>query len=126
MKSILVTCILVVSVCACSANKRGKSIANDENTVVVTGSWVHSHEEDKNNVKVFRPSSYKFPPSRGREKIVLKENNRLEYTPIAPNDFPETYIGSWKVKHGNILLEYDGKQKVYEIIESSISILELK
>lgn len=31
--------------------------------------WVHSHEDDTKDIKVFRPVDYKFPPSRGRGLI---------------------------------------------------------
>jgi hypothetical protein len=90
------------------------------------GEWVHSHEEDKDNLKVFRLSSHDFPPSRGREKIYLKEKNSLVYTPIPPNDLPKPYIGTWKVDKTELVLEYDNKKKTFQVIESTNSILKLK
>ena len=34
--------------------------------------WIHSHEEDKGGLQVFRPADYAFPPARGRDALHLE------------------------------------------------------
>lgn len=61
------------------------------------GSWVHSHEEDHGGNLVYRPASYNFPPSRGREKFDIKPGGALLYYGIAPADGMATpEEGSWQ------------------------------
>src|SRR5438067_5415234 len=36
--------------------------------------WIHSHEEDKGDVKVYRPSTFNFPLSRGRDGFEIMQN----------------------------------------------------
>jgi Pregnancy-associated plasma protein-A len=68
--------------------------------------WVHSYEEDTEGVKVYRPSDYKFPPSRGRKGFEIKENGEfIEYT-IAPSDGLHKEVGHWQA-------EEPTKAKVY-------------
>ena len=58
--------------------------------------WRHSHEEDKPGVKVFRPSSYKFPRSRGRTGFDIKQNGDFVQYEIAPTDGLAKKTGRWK------------------------------
>ena len=53
-----------------------------------------------------------FKPSRGREKIILKEKGVLEYTPIAPNDAPESFKGTWETNKSSLVLKYNKSQKL--------------
>ncbi len=46
--------------------------------------WIHSHEEDGDDYRIFRPSSYEFPLSRGREGFEIKENGTFIWYRIAP------------------------------------------
>ena len=82
--------------------------------------------KDSDKLKVFRLSSYDFPPSRGREKINLKGKGVLVYTPISPNDLPKPYSGTWKADKSELILEYGDKKKTFKITESTNSILKLK
>ena len=47
--------------------------------------WIHSHEEDTEDKKVYRPSTFEFPPSRGRDGFEIKENGEFILS------FPGTY-----------------------------------
>ena len=64
--------------------------------------WLHSHEEDSDTEMVFRPASFKFPPSRGRAGFDLKPNNSFVDIGIAPTDGPLESKGTWKL-HDNEL-----------------------
>jgi hypothetical protein len=57
--------------------------------------WLHSHEEDSDTEMVFRPASYRFPPSRGRAGFDLKPNRAFTEIGIAPADGPVETEGRW-------------------------------
>ncbi len=70
--------------------------------------WMHSHEEDEGDIKVFRPSTYKFPPTRGRRGFLLQmDGNALTSYDIAPTDGTMERKGNWKELGNNtIAFEY--------------------
>jgi hypothetical protein len=57
--------------------------------------WLHSHEEDSKGRTVFRPSSYTFPPSRGRTGFELRPDGTLLETGIGPTDRRTGSTGKW-------------------------------
>jgi hypothetical protein len=59
--------------------------------------WVHSHEEDTAEEMVFRPSTFKFPPSRGRRGFELRPDGTARVMGIAPTDAPQQHTGTWSV-----------------------------
>lgn len=66
--------------------------------------WRHSHEEDKENVMVFRPASFEFPPSRGRRSFELKPDGSLVEGRIGPDDRPLENQGSWELEDDDRLV----------------------
>jgi hypothetical protein len=71
--------------------------------------WRHSHEEDSPDVKVFRPSSYKFPRSRGRVGFEIKKNGEFVQYEIAPTDGLAKRTGRWKAEgKDTITVAFDG------------------
>jgi len=74
--------------------------------------WVHSHEEDTETEKVYRPASFAFPRSRGRAAMTLKPDGDLVETGIGPTDRPRQSQGTWKLDEGDTLSIYEeGKKK---------------
>jgi len=69
--------------------------------------WVHSHEEDTETERVFRPASFAFPRSRGRSAMTLKPDGDLVETGPGPADRPQENQGTWS-------LEDDGTLSIYE------------
>jgi hypothetical protein len=65
--------------------------------------WIHSREEDTKDVTVFRPSSFAFPPSRGREGIEFRENGEFFHYRIGATDRSEAVAGQWHVERDNII-----------------------
>jgi hypothetical protein len=57
--------------------------------------WIHSREEDAGGVKVYRPSGFKFPPSRGRTGFEIRKNGEFIYHDIAPADGILKVPGRW-------------------------------
>ncbi len=92
--------------------------------------WIHSHEEDANDTNVFRPSSYDFPLSRGREGFDIKDNGTFIKYAIAPDDKSEKVIGHWKSEGLNkIRVYFDDPQKesyILDIISIGQDILVVK
>jgi hypothetical protein len=71
--------------------------------------WVHSHEEDKGGVQVFRPADYAFPPARGRDALHLEADGSLVKSIPGPDDRTSTQpAGSWKVHGKNLVLQQQG------------------
>ncbi len=74
--------------------------------------WVHSHEEDTETERVYRPASFAFPRSRGRSAMTLKPGGELVETGIGPTDRPQESPGTWKLDEGDTLSLYEkGKKK---------------
>ncbi|MBL7792303.1 MAG: hypothetical protein JNK77_08260 [Saprospiraceae bacterium] len=65
--------------------------------------WTHSHEEDSAEAKVFRPSTYAFPPSRGREGFEIKADGSFIRYAIAAADGTEKMPGRWKMKGKGVI-----------------------
>lgn len=70
--------------------------------------WVHSHEEDTDTESVYRPASYKFPPSRGRRSFDIKADGTVTDHRIGPDDRSLLATGSWKFQEeGPALVFYE-------------------
>ncbi len=59
--------------------------------------WIHSHEEDTASEQVFRPASYKFPPSRGRRSLVLGAGGEMQDIAPGADDRPAVRTGRWRL-----------------------------
>lgn len=68
---------------------------------VLSRHWVHSYEEDTPTEKVFRPSTYKLPPSRGRFSFELKEDGGIIEHSIGSTDKSNNSEGEWNLKIDN-------------------------
>jgi hypothetical protein len=58
--------------------------------------WVHSHEEDTGDVRVYRPADYDFPPARGRRGFELKPGGEMVVYGPGAADRPEATTGRWE------------------------------
>lgn len=76
-----------------------------QNTVpeALFGTWVHSHEEDTPEARVFRPHGFDFPPSRGREGFEIKANGDFIHYGIAPADGTLSREGKWVMEGGKTM-----------------------
>lgn len=84
---------------ACAAQKGNIAIEK-----VCNVKWVHSHEEDDGDIKVYRPDSYDFPPSRGRRGFkMLMKNYALTSYDIAPADGTLERTGNWNDLGENLI-----------------------
>jgi hypothetical protein len=80
--------------------------------------WIHSHEEDntEKGYRTYRPSSYNFPPSRGRDGFEIKDDGTAIDHPIAPTDGNLTVQRRWKVQNDQLIIEDDKEASRFEII----------
>jgi hypothetical protein len=70
--------------------------------------WLHSFEEDTNDVKVYRPIGFAFPPARGRDGFEIKESGEFIRLDIAPTDGVKEVPGHWEVVGlNNIIVRYN-------------------
>ncbi len=73
--------------------------------------WIHSHEEDTQDLRVYRPADYAFPPSRGRMGFEFREGGDLVYYGIAPADGSEQSSGRWAIEGTNqVRIEVDSER----------------
>jgi hypothetical protein len=96
----------------------------------VYGTWRHSYEEDDEDITVFRPASYSFAPSRGRDRLEIKPDGTFKRSVPARGDGLDTISGEWKLKENNqIKFTYNSEgsspHKI-EITECSDDILKVR
>lgn len=92
MRLLAILCSLSVLLLAATCN-------NDPNTSrqlrQLERTWLHAHEEDQGDVRVYRPNTYAFPPSRGRTGFAFDHNGLFTQYDIAPTDGIEGRKGRW-------------------------------
>ena len=97
---------------------------------VIGITWIRSFEDDKDGTEAYRPTTYEFPPARGREGWKFEENKTVKKQAIAATDGYVSEEGTWTLTKENqkdivnIVME-NGKVN-YEIISVSDSIIFLK
>lgn len=74
--------------------------------------WLHAHEEDQGDVRVYRPNTYAFPPSRGRTGFAFEHNGLFTQLDIAPTDGIEGRKGRWTAENDHTLrISLDDKKE---------------
>jgi hypothetical protein len=106
MNQMLVFLILIMSISltANTCNRENFPIEKIANIY-----WTHSYEEDQGDTVVYRPGTFDFPPSRGREGFEFNDNGKFKNYVIAPTDGINTVKGSWKKldEENTFLIEMD-------------------
>jgi hypothetical protein len=67
------------------------------------GHWIHSQEEDSNNIMVFRPNTHPFPPARGRYEYKLEKGGKMLFIGPGPTDKRESADGTWSLEEDSTL-----------------------
>lgn len=92
--------------------------------------WIHLYEEDKEDKKIFHPSSYNFPRSRGRQGFEFKKNGDLIFYGIGPTDKVQEQKGYWKIDEENkIKIAFDDpklRTYTFTILSCDENILKVK
>jgi hypothetical protein len=80
---------------------------------LVGKTWLHSHEEDTPTEMVFRPSTYRFPPSRGgRIGFQLHHDGTALALGPGPTDKPEQQPADWTIGPNKLELRIPDKEEV--------------
>jgi len=79
--------------------------------------WIHSYEEDVGNTQVYRPTTYKFPLSRGRRGFEIKKDGEFIQHGIGPTDKTTKINGNWTNEAPDVIKVDFGKEqtKSYKI-----------
>ncbi|WP_375437149.1 hypothetical protein [uncultured Hymenobacter sp.] len=92
--------------------------------------WLHAYEEDQGDVRVYRPETYAFPPSRGRTGFSCDSDGVFTQLSIAPIDGIGSQKGKWTIFSDNTLLvSFDGQKDVnykLHIISLKNDVLEVR
>ncbi|NQY66718.1 MAG: hypothetical protein HRT72_03215 [Flavobacteriales bacterium] len=92
--------------------KAAESIKAESVSKHVYNKWLHSREEDTEYIKVYRPSTYQFPPSRGRRGFEIKEDGIFALIKIGITDIPDIVIGKWTSNSSNkIEVKFDNSEE---------------
>ena len=124
-KLLLALILFGASLIGCQ-DKQGQATHPEE----LIGAWIHSHEDDTEEVKVYRHASYNLPPERGREGFEIKEGGECVYHGIAPADGSTNEPASWSWEDGNTLVitpKADGAAEMsMEVVSASSEMLKVK
>jgi hypothetical protein len=91
----------------------------DDARRLLTGRWLHSHEEDTPTQSVYRPEGFSFAPARGRRGFELHADGSCTWIGIAPQDGSAESPCTWEFAGGKepraILHMAPGKSEVMRI-----------
>ncbi len=92
--------------------------------------WFYSAEEFSGDTVYFRPQSYEFPRSRGREGFIFsEEEGKMTYLAISPGDMPMKMDAVWRLEEGVLIFDIPGNELIgsrqlrFKIIEMNDEIL---
>jgi hypothetical protein len=92
--------------------------------------WLRHYEIEKDEVRIYRPSYYKFPFFRGREGFEIKNNGEFISYDIAPACGIEQVSGRWEVIEQNKIkvtfFDQPKKNHLLNIISCEDGILKIK
>jgi len=93
-------------------NQNPDGTKKDQSGGNIVGKWIHSNEDDTPQIEVYRPESFNFPPSRGREAIVVRDDSTFDFITIEPNDTRKKTSGKWTLDNGKYQFTLDGAKNV--------------
>ena len=112
------------------ADSMGTATAVDHLPSELFQRWRHSFEDDIEDVTVYRPFDYNFPPARGRAGIEFLAYGGFIDWVIAPTDALQSVHGVWRMREdGDICINFDrniSEPLTIEIIEYSADILKIR
>ncbi len=92
-------------------------------------SWGHSREEDGGGLAVYRPPSFPFPLSRGRDGIEFHPDGTVLHVGSGPDDRSRAVTGSWTSAGDNTLEIRKGSETTprrLTIVECDDSVLKVR
>ena len=95
----------------------------------VTGRWMHSFEEDHDDVLVYRPPDHDFPRARGRDGIEFGADGSFVELAVGRGDAQEAVPGRWHATGGGETVQVTtdrGSERVLEVLSVRPDRLELR
>ena len=95
----------------------------------VTGRWMHSFEEDHDDVLVYRPPDHDFPRARGRDGIEFGADGSFVEWAVGRGDAQEAVPGRWRPAGEAETLQVTtdrGSEQVLEVLSVQPDRLELR
>jgi len=78
------------------------------NASLLGGEWVHVHEEDGPDGRVFRRAGVPLPPSRGRQRLSFNPDGTAVESGPGADDRTASQAISWSVDGQTIVLRSSG------------------
>ena len=75
------------------------------------GHWVHAHEQDHGDVRVYVVATTALPPSRGRRHLNLRGDGSFDEQQPGPDDRPRATAGSYEFDGEWLTLRYRDPQR---------------
>lgn len=82
---------LLLAAATCQQRRTAPAASSKE----LQGTWLQSPEENRGDTLVYRPNTYKFPPSRGRTGFAIGPAGRFTQFDVAPTDGLAGHDGTW-------------------------------
>jgi hypothetical protein len=84
--------------------------------------WIHSREEDQDDIQFFRTEGFSFPPSFGRDGMELRPDGTFIQDDVGPADGIVQTPGRWTLQGpGRIAVRFDGAREDYAFTLVSVS-----
>jgi hypothetical protein len=93
------------------------------------GDWIHAHEHDHDDVRVFVNAAQPLPPSRGRQRLSLRADGTFEDFRPGADDRTRSSSGTYQFDGKKLILRHHDSRAltIYETTPSTDgSRLELK
>lgn len=91
---------------------------------IIGKTWMHSHEEDGADGRIYRSGDYKFPRSRGREGFRMEQDSTFLYYGIAPTDGILVHIGYWSLDDDVIVVDFPNNKAPFRAMALHVEKLE--
>jgi hypothetical protein len=102
-----------------TASRTGSKTAVEAPPEAVFRHWVRSHEEDADDIQVFRPKGFAFPPARGRPELDIRKDGTVTAYQIGPGDGLNPVNGAWIATTASTLeITLDNGEKSTMVIDS--------
>jgi len=93
------------------------------------GTWVHSYEEDTDDMAVYRPASHPLPPARGRRGLEFAADGTVTERPLGHGDAPGTRTGRWTpvaTDGSRLALTFSGAERQLEVLYVDQEVLKVR
>jgi hypothetical protein len=91
--------------------------------------WIHSREEDQDDVRFFRPEGFAFPPSFGRDGIEMRPDGSFVQHDLGPADGTVQIPGRWTQQGpGLVAVRFGGAREDYAftVVDVDVELLRIR